>query len=663
MCASRSSLTASPPATRRLLGLRLTATGLVAALALSGCADTGPEPVEDTAETLAQALSSGNFEDVTFASGDRESLTEAAEKLHEPFDGVTPEVSLGEVEVDEPPEESPRPVTAKVQFEHVWDLDEIGIEEDDWTYTTEADLVYDEDASSWNFEGDAEALLPDYTGQEDVGMVRVAADRGRIMDGNDRAMVYNRDVVRIGIDKSELDADDDDAVSSAARQLADVVEIDPDDYAAQVLDFGDEAFVEAIVHRTDSDSITAGDIAEIPGAVAREDTLPLADSPDFAPLLLGRVGPVTAENLEDDPDLVVGDTVGTSGLQAAYESTLRGEPGVSIHMNGETLFSVESESGDDIATTLIPGLQDAAQDIVDDQDTTASIVAIRPSDGSIMAAASHSPDDSFVETGTQAMYAPGSTFKVVSALAMLREGTSPDDTVNCPNQTVVHGQGFGNYDGFPQEYLGNIPFRDAVAVSCNTVFANAYDDVTSAQLQEASRDLGMVPEPHIGLPAVMGTVPDDSEQNLHAANLFGQGVVESSVLGMATVMASIGAGETVHPHLVDPDDMNDDDAEAAAEDAEENGITSDEASDLRTLMTDTVNFGSLEDMDDVPGEQVFAKTGTAEVGPEDDLSSHTWAIALHGDLAVAVFLEEGEFGGSTNGPLLHDFLTAAHDIL
>ncbi len=620
--------------------------------------------MEDTAETLAQALSSGDFEDVTFRSGERDTLADAVQKLHEPFDGVAPEVRMGDVEVDEPPEDSPRPMTATVEFEHVWDLDDIGIDEDDWAYSTEARLVYDEDESSWGFEGDTEAILPGYTGQEDVGIVRVLADRGRIMDGNDRAMVYNRDVVRIGIDKSRLtEGDDDDAVSSAARQLAEAVEIDPDDYAEQVLDFGDEAFVEAIVHRTDSDSITAGDIAAIPGAEAREDTLPLADSPDFAPLLLGRVGPVTAENLEDDPALAVGDTVGTSGLQAAYESTLRGEPGVRIHMNGETLFSVESESGDDISTTLIPGLQDAAQEIVDDQDTTASIVAIRPSDGAIMAAASHSPEDSFVETGTQAMYAPGSTFKVVSSLAMLREGTMPDDTVNCPTETVVHGQGFGNYEGFPEEYLGNIAFRDAVAVSCNTVFANAYDDVTSAQVQEASRDLGLVPEPHIGLPAVMGSVPDDSEQNLHAANLFGQGVVESSVLGMATVMASIGAGETVHPHLVDPEDMNDDDAEAAEADAGENGLSSEEASNLRTLMTDTVNFGSLENMDDVEGEQVFAKTGTAEVGPEDDLSSHTWAIALQGDLAVAIFLEEGEFGGSTNGPLLHDFLTTAQDIL
>ena len=80
-------------------------------------------------------------------------------------------------------------------------------------------------------------------------------------------------------------------------------------------------------------------------------------------------------------------------------------------------------------------------------------------------------------------------------------------------------------------------------------------------------------------------------------------------------------------------------------------------------MTDTVSFGTLESMEEVPGEHVYAKTGTAEAGDGDDTYAHTWVIAVQGDLAVAIFLEEGEFGGSTNGPLLHEFLSGAHDIL
>jgi cell division protein FtsI/penicillin-binding protein 2 len=54
-----------------------------------------------------------------------------------------------------------------------------------------------------------------------------------------------------------------------------------------------------------------------------------------------------------------------------------------------------------------------------------------------------------------------------------------------------------------------------------------------------------------------------------------------------------------------------------------------------------------------------AKTGTAEYGeprPDGSLSTHAWMIAYRGDLAVAAFVETGESGSSTAGPLLADFL-------
>lgn len=257
-----------------------------------------------------------------------------------------------------------------------------------------------------------------------------------------------------------------------------------------------------------------------------------------------------------------------------------------------------------------------------------------------------------MDIATQATFAPGSTFKVVSGLAMLRDGLSPDSTVSCPNTTTVHGQEFGNVPGYSSDYIGNISFAQAMAASCNTLFADAYDDVTSEGLAQAAHDLGINNEQPIGLPAMFGAVPDDSAQNLHAANLFGQGTVETSVLGMATVAASVGAGETVRPYLVVRDT-----------EPQDSGITEEEASDLQELLRGTVEYGTLSSMDPVAGDPVYAKTGTAEAGDEDDSYAHTWVTAVQGDLAVAIFLEEGEFGGSTNGPLLHEFLTDAQRIL
>ncbi|MGJ9372723.1 penicillin-binding transpeptidase domain-containing protein [Nesterenkonia sp. CF4.4] len=634
------------------------AVGVAALMLLTSCGADPAESVDEAAGAVAEAISSGDFSALSFSSGDPETMAAAVENLHAPFEEIDPEVSAGEAVLDVPPDDSPRPVTATVPLQHSWELEDLGIDGEAWTYETSAELVYDQETEVWALAAEPAIIMPDYTGDETVSLVTTRADRGRIMDDDGRAMVYNRDVVRLGIDKSELAQDgepaDEDTLRSSAEALAELVEIPVAPYVESVLGGGDLAFVEAITLRSSEGDVTATDVEAISGAIAIDDQMSLADSRDFAPLLLGRVGPVTAEALEEDPSLSVGDTIGTSGIQASYEDTLRGTPGMAIQMNGETLYSVEPQDGGDVETTMVPRLQDLAQGIVDDQDTIGAVVAIRPSDGGILAAASHVPDGSFVEIATQSTYAPGSTFKVVSSLAMLRDGLTPDTDVTCSDRTTVHGQSFENYSSFPSEYLGEVPFRDAVAVSCNTVFADAYDDVSSEEVHEAAVDLGITEETNLGVPARMGSVPQDSELNLHAANLFGQGVVESSTLGMATVTASIAAGSTVHPHLVVP-----------GEDVEtpESGITEDEAEDLRTLMTDTVNFGSLESLVDVPGEPIYAKTGTAEVGDGDDSYAHTWVIAMQGDLAVAIFLEEGEFGGSTNGPLLQEFLEGASAIL
>lgn len=628
--------------------------GAAALLVLTGCSEDAAELIDRDAASLAEALSTGDFAGVELRSGGPEELSDGVENLHEPLSDLNPEVTVGETEVDEPEEESPQPPTAQVQLHHSWDLEPLGVEDEAWEYETEASFIYSEDAEAWQLDAGPEIIYPGYSGQEAVGLSTVPAQRGRIMDDDGTAMVYERDVLRIGIDKTQLSegVPEEDTQREAAEQLAELVGIDAEGYAETVLAHGDEAFVEAIVHRRDSDAVTAAELEAIPGATAHEDQMPLAESADFAPLLLGRVGPVTAEHLEEDPTLMAGDSIGLGGLQSVHDEQLRGAPGISIEMDGQTVFSLDAEPGEDLQSAMNPRVQDLAQEIVDDQDVTASLAAVRPSDGGILAAASHSPDGGQVEHATQSAYAPGSTFKVVSALAMLRDGLSPDSQVSCPNTTVINGQEFGNVPGYPDEYVGTVPFRDAVAVSCNTLFAAASEDVTSEEVAQAALDLGLDNEVGIGVPAIKGSVPEDSEDNLHAANLFGQGEVEASALGMATVAASIGAGHTVHPHLAVPEEPRQGD-----------GLTEQEAEDLLTLMTDTADFGTLESMESVPGEHVYAKTGTAEVGTDDDSYAHTWVMAVQGDLAVAIFLEEGEFGGSTNGPLLHEFLSGAHDIL
>jgi cell division protein FtsI/penicillin-binding protein 2 len=118
---------------------------------------------------------------------------------------------------------------------------------------------------------------------------------------------------------------------------------------------------------------------------------------------------------------------------------------------------------------------------------------------------------------------------------------------------------------------------------------------------------------------------------------------------MAAVVASVAAGETVIPHLVD------------SQQATSTGkpLTELEARQLREMMRAVVNEGSGRVLGDLSGPVVLAKTGTAEYGRSNPLKTHAWMIASQGDLAVAVFVNDGESGSATAGPLLRTFLTKA----
>jgi cell division protein FtsI/penicillin-binding protein 2 len=132
--------------------------------------------------------------------------------------------------------------------------------------------------------------------------------------------------------------------------------------------------------------------------------------------------------------------------------------------------------------------------------------------------------------------------------------------------------------------------------------------------------------------------------------MIGQGKVLASPLAMATVAASVAAGHVVVPHLLEGKAPTADPAEP---------LTTAEAAQLRDLMRAVVTEGSGRLLAGLPGK-VGAKTGTAEYGePRSDgtLPTHTWMIATQGDLAVAVFVETGESGSQTAGPLLEAFLS------
>jgi cell division protein FtsI/penicillin-binding protein 2 len=245
--------------------------------------------------------------------------------------------------------------------------------------------------------------------------------------------------------------------------------------------------------------------------------------------------------------------------------------------------------------------------------------------------------------------APGSTFKVVSALALLRAGLRPQSSVKCLPTVTVNGRKFRNYSDYPRNQMGTISFRTALAQSCNTAFIGQRGKLHKSALRDAAVSLGFGTDYDVGFPSFFGSVPDDPSATGRAAAMIGQGKVEASPMAMAAVAASVSAGGTVIPHFIDGTQAT----------PKGKPLTEEEAHQLRQMMRAVVTDGSGRVLGNLSGPAVLAKTGTAEYGTSKPLKTHAWMIAAQGDLAVAVFVNDGKSGSSTAGPLLRKFLAKA----
>jgi cell division protein FtsI/penicillin-binding protein 2 len=311
----------------------------------------------------------------------------------------------------------------------------------------------------------------------------------------------------------------------------------------------------------------------------------------------------------------------------------------------EELFRVDQVDGQPLATTLDENLQLAAERILADVGPASALVAIRPSDGAILAAANGPGTDGY-NIATFGQLPPGSTFKIASSLALLRAGLTPESPVPCTASVVVDGKRFENYDDYPSGRLGTISLSAALANSCNTAFIAARGDTPSGGLAEAAAALGLGVDHDLGLPAYFGQVEPPASETEGAAAMIGQGTVLASPMTMAAVIASVQAGHTVVPHLL-----------TATAPTEPTPIP--EAEVLRTMLRGVVTGGSGDFLLGLPGPPVIAKTGTAEFDRDGERLLHAWMVAAQGDLAVAAFVDEGLGGRRTAGPLLEALLRAA----
>ena len=536
--------------------------------------------------------------------------------------------------------------TATARYRVTWAFGE------GWTYETTLPLNGDlgtGDGGRWTAAFTPAVVHPELAAGDRLVARRERPERADVLGRDGTPLVTSTPVVEVGVQPSR--ADD---VPALTRTLEDLLGIDGQALRQRIEAADPDAFVPVVtLRRTDYEALRE-DLQPLPGTVFRESTLPLAPTREFARALFGAAGPVTAEMVEESGGrLAAGDVAGLSGLQRQYDERLGGTAGAVVERirdeDAEQLFTSPAVAGEPVRLTLDRDVQqaaDAALASTTGGNGNAALVALDVTNGEVLAVA-NTP----VSGANRAMvgqYPPGSTFKVVSTLALLRAGLTPEETVNCPPSATVEGRAFRNFEGGA---AGHVPFTTDFAESCNTAFIALSQRLQPGDLRDAAEALGVGVEWELGVPVFPGAVPvEESAVELAAASI-GQGEVLASPLAMAQAVAAVARGHWVPPSLVT-------EPRPAAEPPTVPPVDGDRLATVSELMRGVVTGGTASALADVPGAPVHAKTGTAEYGTEDPPRTHAWTVGFRGDLAFAVLVEEGESGGQVAVPVAEAFLRA-----
>ena len=365
--------------------------------------------------------------------------------------------------------------------------------------------------------------------------------------------------------------------------------------------------------------------------------------------------------------------VGRAGLEQSRNDELTGATtGV------ETFFDQltgKKRVGQDVTTTLDPKVQAAA--IQGLAGRKGAVVALDPSTGAVRAMASTPGYDPqsvnqpgkfralnadknapLFNRATQSGYAPGSTFKVVTAIAALDSGKfTPSSQVSGKNGIKISGVPLANFGG---EDYGNVDLTTALTHSINTVWAQVAEKLGKDEMAKTMQKLGFNAKPPLDYPSDQrrssgeyrnGKLLSPRSRFVDVGRMgIGQDKLQVTPLQMAMVAAAVAnGGKLMKPHLVDRVvDRDGRTTEHVQPSQFSQAMSPETAHAVGQMMSNVVREGTGTAAA-LQGIDVAGKTGTAEVGScptGNQVSFIAFAPVDRPRAAVAVTLEcaPGEAG-------------------
>ncbi|WP_263376869.1 penicillin-binding protein 2 [Granulicella aggregans] len=460
----------------------------------------------------------------------------------------------------------------------------------------------------------------------------------------------------------------------------------------------------------DEQAFIAAHRDELPELETQDEQRRLYPSDGFAAHLIGYVGEVSEQMLDDERYAAysAGDVVGRSGVEQTYDAVLRGTDGyrnIIVNSHGKEVGQLGQQlavPGQDIKLTIDLDIQMAAERAL--QGRNGAIVAMDPHTGEILALVSrptfdpnafavrltksywtqiiNDPDHPLLNKAIQAQLAPGSTFKIIMSVAGLEENVAQDMRVNCAGGATFYGHFYAC-----DARHGGVDIHNAIPLSCDTFYYTLANRLGIDTIAKYATELGISQKTGIDLPnEASGTMPSTAwklktqHQPWYVGETIsvgiGQGAVTVTPIQLARALSGVASGGVLRrPHVVFPDEVPAELRQAISENFPGSGEKTVQLSTsnwqlitdamAQTTITGTAAAVHMANID-------FAgKTGTAQLVSQNFGAkgmgsganrANAWFVGMaprrNPDIVVAVLVEHGGFGGAASAPLAAQVVNA-----
>ena len=390
---------------------------------------------------------------------------------------------------------------------------------------------------------------------------------------------------------------------------------------------------------------------------------------------------------------------GANQLESIEDGILSGTDDRLFFRNTLDMITGKDKSGGDVVTTLNEAAQKAAWSGLTKQGGKGAVVALDPSTGKILALASYpsydpstfagnststdskawqklqkkyDPNDPMLNRALRETYPPGSTFKVVTASAALENNlySSADTATDSPLPYIMKGT------TTELKNEGNIPcknatLREALRVSCNSVFGKIGADLGNAKMLAEAKKFGFDAEQFTPTRSSASVFSDNMNSSQTALSSIGQFNTAATPLQMAMVASAVANdGKLMKPYMVDKLQSSNVDTIAQTEPQElSQPLSSKNAQILQSMMETVVKDGTGQKAQ-ISGVTVGGKTGTAQHGVANSENPYAWFLSYaklpdgSSPVAVAVVIEDSSAnrddisGGGLAAPIAKSVMEA-----